>query len=359
MTRRTLLALGLLAPACASRRPSSPAAADADQTAVVETVTGPLAADRLGLTLMHEHVLVDFIGADRVSPSRYDQDEAFKTIIPHLRQAYTLGCRSLLECTPAYLGRDPILLRRLAEASGIHILSNTGYYGAAKDKHLPSHAFTESAEQLAARWIREAERGIDSSGIKPAFMKIGVDGAPLSEVDAKLVRAAVRAHRETGLPIASHTGSGAAAIEEMDILEGAGVRLSAFVWVHAQSERDTAFHERAARRGAWVEFDGIGPDSVDRHVSLVLEMKKLGLLQHVLVSHDAGWYRVGEPGGGAFRPYDTLFTAFLPALRKAGLSDDDARQLLVRNPAAALTGRATAVRASRAMPSARHWQGAS
>ena len=127
-------------------------------------MTGPVAADRLGMTLMHEHVLVDFIGAAEVSPSRYDADAVFKAVLPHLHQARRLGCETLVECTPAYLGRDPQLLKRLSEASGVHILSNTGYYGAAKDKHLPAHAFDETAEQLAARWMRECERGIDDTG---------------------------------------------------------------------------------------------------------------------------------------------------------------------------------------------------
>jgi phosphotriesterase-related protein len=216
------------------------------------------------------------------------------------------------------------------------MLSNTGYYGAAKDKHLPAHAFTETAGQLAARWIREWERGLDGTGIKPAFMKIGVDEAPLSEVDVKLVRAAALTHRETGLPIASHTPTGAAALEELDLLDRAGVPLSAFIWVHAQSERDHTFHTRAAKRGAWVEFDGISSTSVARHVDLVRQMQNAGLLAHVLVSHDAGWYRVGEPGGGEFRPYDTLFTTFLPALRSAGFGEADVRQLLVTNPRRAL-----------------------
>jgi phosphotriesterase-related protein len=85
---------------------------------------------------------------------------------------------------------------------------------------VPSFAFTETAEQLAARWIREAERGIDGTPIKPAFMKIGVDDAPLSDIDAKLVRAAALTHRRTGLPIASHTGTGAAALAELDLLGG-------------------------------------------------------------------------------------------------------------------------------------------
>ena len=333
MTRRTLLLLPLAA-GCAARgvtRPSSRIRSP------VHTVTGPIAADRLGLTLMHEHALVDFVGADKVSPARYNADDAFAAVLPHLKAVRALGCEALVECTPAYLGRDPLLLKRLSEASGVRILSNTGYYGAARDRHLPPHAFSETAEQLASRWIAEFERGIDGTAVKPAFMKIGVDEAPLSDVDAKLVRAAALTHRETALPIASHTGTGRAAVEELDILDRAGVPPSAFIWVHAHSEKDGAFHRRLATRGAWVEFDGISDASAARHVELVTGMKAGGLLHRVLVSQDAGWYRVGEPGGGQFRPYDTLFTKFVPALRAQGFTDADVRQLLVVNPASALS----------------------
>lgn len=340
MRRRDFLAAAAaLAGACAPRRSGGPPSGAARGAGAVETVTGPIPADRLGVTLMHEHVLVDFIGADRVSRDRYDPDEVAGVVVPHLKRLRGLGCDTLVECTPAWLGRDPALLKRLSDASGVQILSNTGYYGAANDKHLPPHAFTETAEQLAARWIQEHERGIDGTAIKPAFMKIGVDGAPLSPVDRKLVVAAAIAHRATGLPIAAHTGSGAAAMEELDILEQQGVPLSAFVWVHAQSERDGTFHTRAATRGAWVEFDGVAPASVARHVELVRHMKDEGLFGQVLVSHDAGWYRVGEPRGGAFRPYDTVFTTFVPALEAAGLSAAETRRLLVDHPRRALRPR--------------------
>lgn len=307
----------------------------------IETVTGPIAPEALGLTLMHEHVLVDFIGASAVSPSRYDAGEAFTSILPHLEQARQLGCETLVECTPAWLGRDPHLLKRLSEASGVRILTNTGYYGAAGDKFVPAHAFTETDRQLAARWIAEWKHGIDGTGIRPAFMKIGVDEGPLSDIDAKIVRAAAETHLATGMPIASHTGDGVAAIAQLDLLDAAKVPLDAFIWVHAQGEKDEAFHADAARRGAWVEFDGIGPSSVERHVDLVARMKKQGLLERVLVSHDAGWYRVGEPGGGTFRPYDTLFSRFVPALKAGGFSTADVHQLLVENPRRALTPRRT------------------
>jgi len=338
LSRRAWLTstLGLMAAGCAPRQRGSALSPASTTESVIETVTGPVRADTLGLTLMHEHVLVDFIGASEVSRSRYDANVVFRTVLPYLQQVRQLGCDAIVECTPAFLGRDPQLLTRLSEASGIHILSNTGYYGAAKDRHVPAFAFTETAEQLAARWRREAEHGMDGTPIKPAFMKIGVDDAPLSAIDAKLVRAAAITHRQTGLPIASHTGTGAAAMDELDLLEAAAVPLSAFIWVHAQSERDDSFHARAARRGAWVEFDGISPASLARHVDLCQRMKTQQLLDHVLVSHDAGWYHVGEPGGGQFRPYTTLFTDFIPGLKSAGFSDAEVHRLLVENPRRAL-----------------------
>ena len=334
MTRRELIAeVGAFLIAGRERQAVSP-----PPPRLVPTVMGPLGAHRLGLTLMHEHLLVDFIGADQVSPRRYDANQAFDVILPHLAKARAAGCETLVDCTPAYLGRDVRLLMRLSGASGVNILTNTGYYGAARDKHLPKHAFSESAEQLAARWIREFEQGIDGTDIKPGFMKIGVDEAPLSEVDAKLVQAAARTARATGLPIASHTTTGAAAMAELELLDRARVPSNAFIWVHAHNERDTSFHTRAAKAGAWVEFDGLSDTSVGRHVELVRHMKAEGLLQRVLVSHDAGWFHVGEPAGGQFRPFDTLFAKFIPALTSAGFTKADVRQLLVENPGRALTG---------------------
>ena len=305
--------------------------------ASVQTVTGPVTPDALGVTLPHEHVLVDFVGAAQVSRDRYDADAAFAKALPHLRRLRELGCRTLVECTPAYIGRDPQLLKRLAEASGLLLLTNAGYYGAADDKFVPAHAYEETADQLAARWVREAREGIEATTIRPAFMKIGVDSGPLSEIDAKLVVAAARTHRATGLPIWSHTGDGIAARAQLDLLAGERLPLESFVWVHAQNERDTSVHEAAAGRGAWVEFDGLSDRSFDRHIELVRHMHRRGLLGRVLVSHDAGWFHVGEPGGGTYRPHDLLFTRFLPELRTQGFTEADVRQLTIENPRAALT----------------------
>ncbi len=301
----------------------------------VMTVRGPRPASELGLVLPHEHVLVDFVGAAEVSPARYDADAAFAKIKPFVEEAKTLGCATIVECTPAFLGRDPRLLVRLSEATGVTLITNTGYYAARQNKFLPEHAKTEDADALAARWVREWRDGIDGTGVRPGFIKLGFDAGALSDVAQKLVRAAARTHRGSGLTIAAHTGDDTAALAQVALLREERVQPAAWIWVHAQNVKQEETLAELAREGAWLSFDGISPRSLSRHVHLVSVMKRQGMLGQVLISHDAGWYRPGEPDGGAFRGYDVLFNAFLPALRKEGFTEEEVRQLTVANPARA------------------------
>jgi phosphotriesterase-related protein len=301
------------------------------------TVNGEIPAIQMGLSLIHEHVMVDFIGAANVSPNRYKLEEVFSKVLPYLKQVKELGCQTFVECTPAYLARDPLLLKQLADASGLHILTNTGYYGARNDECLPPHAFTETADQLAQRWIQEFREGIDGTGIRPGFIKIGVDEGKLSDMDRKLVQAAARTHLQTGLTIAVHTGKATGAMEELEVLKAEKVNPSAWVWVHAQAEQDMSFHIKAARQGGWISLDGLGWDNEGRHMEMVTYMKKQGLLNKVLVSHDAGWYHVGDPDGGKFQAFDRLFTEFIPAIKQKGFTRKDIDQLLIQNPREAFT----------------------
>lgn len=336
MDRRTFIGAGLAAcgtaalagPSCASPPGPNDRAAPS-----VMTVTGPIRVGEMGLTLPHEHVLVDFADVDTVvRPDRYNRRAVFETVRPYLRNLASAGGHTLVECTPQYLGRDPVLLRDLSEATGVRIVTNTGYYGARDDQHVPRHAYSDSVEALARRWIREWEEGIDGTGIRPGFLKIGVDGGPLSAIDRKLVRAACRAHLKTGLTMAVHTGPAHPAFEQLQVLAEEGVAPSAWIWVHAQNEDDFARHLEAARQGAWVSFDGYRAEETARYVRFVSTMRDNGLLDRVLLSHDNGWYSVGEPGGGDFAPYTSLLTDLLPALQEAGFSQKEIRQLTVANP---------------------------
>ncbi len=308
-----------------------------ETSGTVMTVNGPKPANSLGFVLSHEHVMVDFVGASQVGPHRYNADEVFNTALPHLKKIHTAGCTTLVECTPAYLGRDVKLLKKLSAASALNIITNTGYYGAAGEKYLPPHVYTETAAQLAARWISEYDNGIDGSGIKPGFLKCSTDSAPLSEAVAKTIQAAAITHQATGLPIAVHTGNGKAAFEQLGILDKQGVSANAWIWIHAQNETDRSMHHEAARKGGWISFDGYNPDATEVYLSFLNDMKKAGLLGRVLISHDAGWYHVGEPGGGNFRPFTDIFNHLLPALKSGGLTDQDIKRIFHTNPAMAFS----------------------
>lgn len=303
----------------------------------IMTVNGHIPSANAGFTLSHEHILVDFIGADKITTSRYNTTEVYNKALPVLQEAVKNGCTTLVECTPNYLGRNVALLQKLSKASGLHIISNTGYYGAAKEKFLPKHAYTSSAKQLAARWISEWETGIEGTAVKPGFIKTGVDTYPLSAVQQKLIEAAAITHLETGLSFGVHTGNGAAAIEELKIIKAAGVSPEAWVWIHAQNESSRDIHIRVAKEGGWVSFDGLHDDSVQQYVQFLKDMKAERLLHKALISHDAGWYHVGEPEGGIFRPYSTVFTTLLPLLRKEGFTANEIQQVFTVNPAKALT----------------------
>jgi phosphotriesterase-related protein len=303
--------------------------------AYINTVTGSIPIDSIEITLIHEHMLVDFIGADSVSPARYTQLEVIDKVLPYLLEVKKYGVKTIFDCTPSYLGKDANLLKKLSEQSGIQIITNTGFYGAVGGKYLPDFAFTETAEELSTRWIDEFENGIGDTEIKPGFIKISVnEEIPLREVDAKLVRAAGISHQKTGLPIVSHTGTWATASQEVAVLQGMEIKPSAFVWVHAQAEQYFQNYVEAAKLGVWISLDGIGW-GVDEYVERVLFAKENGFLDHVLISHDAGWYDPSKPNGGDFQPFTTIFETLMPALNAKGFEESDWKILLVENPKSA------------------------
>jgi phosphotriesterase-related protein len=306
---------------------------------IIMTVNGPVPAGQMGVSLTHEHILVDFIGADSINENRWDKRKVAEKALPFLLELKDLGCQTLAECTPDFLGRDPLLLKSLSDSSGLNIITNTGYYGAAGDKYIPEIAYSETAETLALMWINEWKKGIGSTGVKPGFIKIGVDSGPLSEIDKKLVKAAAITHLQTGLTIASHTGPAVPAFEELQILQEAGVAPEAFIWVHAQSEKDLSLHIKAAKMGAWIGLDGLSDSNTEEYVSMIKNLKDNGFIGKVLLSHDAGWYHPGEENGGEFRGYKALFRNLVPSLRNAGFSDKEMDELLVINPAKAFTVR--------------------
>ncbi len=313
---------------------------------IVMTVNGPVKAESLGMALEHEHILVDFTGADSIAYSTYDRNEVVKTALPFIESIKAHGVNAFFECTPAYLGRDPVLLRQLSEITGMHFITNTGFYGAVNDKYIPNYFLDMTAREAADKWTYEYVNGIDGTGIKPGFIKIAVNpDDSLSPLHRKIITAAGLAHLETGLTIASHTGPEKPAFEQLAILNDLGIDPSAFIWVHAQRGSDEGIL-KAAAMGAWISLDNVrnrpsakpgDPGTVKWYADRISLLREKGFIDHILLSHDSGWYDPKKPGGGTFNGFTDLFGFLVPELKERGFSDDDIDQILVRNPAKAFT----------------------
>lgn len=302
--------------------------------AVIETVQGPIAPEALGFTLIHEHIMCDLVGARETGPHRWVRDHVVATMAPYLHALRDRGVTGFIDCSPTCLGRDPLVLLRLSLLTGLHILTNTGLY---KEPYLPQEVFSLSAQALADRWVTEWREGIDGTGIRPGLIKIAVNPGRLVPVQEKIVRAAAMAHQATGLLVVAHTGDSISARQSLDIIEEEGMDPARYVIVHADQIAEPEVHVELAERGAWLEFDAIGTRPLDEHVELVRRMLEWGFEDQLLLSQDAGWFHVGEPNGGAVRPYTDIVDSFIPRLRDAGVDDNQVYKLFVQNPRDALS----------------------
>lgn len=306
----------------------------------IMTVLGPVSAEQLGTCLHHEHIVSRFGEAPEALPD-YNYEKAIGEIVPYLQYMKSIGCDSIMCCTTKYFGRDAQLLKRVAEKSGMQIIANTGFYGAANDRYVPQKAFSSSAKEIAEIWTKEFTDGIDGTTIRPGFIKVGVDGGPLSDIDAKLVRAGAICHRETGLTLQVHTGDNHEAVkQQLTILHKEGVSPKAWVWIHAQNVKNAEDLLYAADKGAWISLDALRTTNyyeqrsnvrieVERHLELLNFLKAHGYLGQVLLSHDGSSF---PQEGKSKRSFEPLFTTFIPMMDSAGYTDVEIGQIVKKNP---------------------------
>ena len=302
----------------------------------IRTVQGRVATETLGLILPHEHLFTDLRGLTVPDYAQADPDHVVSVMSPLLAEAHAAGVTMLVECTPPGVGRNIHMLKRLAQVTPVHIVAATGVY---REAFHPSAFKSMSLEELAGLWTRELTEGIEGTSAQAGFIKLAVSDEGITELEARNLKAAALASQRTGAVIASHTQGGQNAHQEMNILEAAGLDLARFIWVHTQSEPDPAAHLATVRRGAYVEFDNLAwNEQSDQIVDYVLALLGAGYGERILLSHDAGWYSPGLPGGqpqGGLRGYTVLTSEFIPALRARGVGDDAIHLLTVTNPARA------------------------
>ena len=309
----------------------------------IMTVNGAITMEELGKTLIHEHIVTNFVGTVHPNQPLEDQEKAIEVILPYLLYLKSLGFNTLFECTPSYIGKNVDLLKELSKSSGLHIVTNTGYYAAVDKKYLPEHAYKETAEELAERWFSEWEGGISHTGIRPGFIKLGVGSGALDSIEQKIVKAGMVVSEKTGMAMAVHTGDGAAIESQYQLAKANNFDVNKLIWVHAQNATDDE-RIRMAEKGIWISLDGVSETKVEEYVSMISKLKQRSLLKRLLLSHDDGWsveFAKGELslklfGNGNSKPYRTISENLVQKLFKIGFTQDQMDLILIENPKRAM-----------------------
>lgn len=318
------------------------------ETRYVETVRGPVAPESLGVTLPHEHLFADL--RTPLWPVEQQLLDVYLTIHQleeepiheELRDIYAEGVRTLVDCTTETMGRRADALKRASEVTGVNVVCATGIY--INDFH-PRNIETASVDELAEVMIRELEQGIGETGIRPGVIKLASSTSPLRDGEMKAFQAGGKAAAATGTPITTHSsrgaclsGPGTMGLEQLDVFEAAGVDPSHVIIGHNDHNTQLDHHLDLARRGAFIQIDHLGavhfcPE--ERRAQAVADLFERGHGDKVLLSHDIARVTDYRANGGRGRGY--LMREFVPLLRTFGLSEKELNQVLVENPARALT----------------------
>jgi predicted metal-dependent phosphotriesterase family hydrolase len=309
--------------------------------AYVQTVLGRIDPSDLGVTLPHEHTQCALWHIE----NRWDywqltRDEP--VIVAELERFREAGGRSLVDLTLPGIGRDPLWLKGIAEASGLNVVMGCGWYRTA---YYPPEVRIDrrSADDLADELVREIGEGVGDSGVRPGIIgEIGTDKPWVSPAEERVHRAAARAARRTGLSITTHSVLSPVGLDQLRIFEEEGLDPGRVVIGHSDSYPVLDHYLEIIRRGVSVEFDFLGMTFTaverrgeDRIVELLLELLARGNADRVLLSQDV--CNDGQLHRYGGRGYTYLADRFLPRLRTAGVSDSDIDAMTIANPRRLLT----------------------
>ncbi len=335
----------------------------------VQTVCGPVKAEDLGVTLVHEHILTDLrnyfrepnASKDKIfarQPVRmenlawvrrnytsnldnlvYDDEAVAKNEILLFKEA---GGGTIVDVGCVGMGRNPEGLKRISIETGMHIVMGSGYYIA---PFHPADMDDRTELEIEAEIIRDLTVGVGDTGIRSGI--IGELGCswPLEKNELKVLRAGARAQLKTGAPLSVHVGRHHdSPLEVAEILSQSGAEMRKVAICHLDRDwPDLETLRKLAAMGAFLEFDmfaqetGESPHApMDRltdwqRADLIRLLIDEGLLSHIIISHDIAYkHRLTSYGGPG---YAHIQTVGLGILRRKGVTDEQIHTILVENPA--------------------------
>lgn len=315
-------------------------------TARIPTVRGTdISSNELGHTLMHEHVFVLNTEIEQNYPWEWQEEKLIAEAVEKLESAYETGVRTIVDLTVIGLGRDVRRVRQVADQVRINIVPATGLYTYDDVpmffKFRGPGLLIDGPERLIDYMVRDLTEGIADTGIRAGIIKCATDAQGVTPGVERVLRAAARAHKETGAPITTHTHAGTErGLEQLDIFRQEGVDFSKVVIGHSGDTTDLDYLHRLLDHGVMIGMDRFGLDLMldfESRVQTVAALVQEGFAGQIVLSHDASVYTQNFDIEAKSRllpnwNYEHIHREVLPALRERGITDDQIDQMLVRNP---------------------------
>jgi phosphotriesterase-related protein len=310
----------------------------------VDTVRGPVASEALGTTLMHEHVFVLSEEIRRNYPQTWDEDARVSDAVTRLQALKDRGVDTIVDPTVVGLGRDVERVARVNAQVDINIVPATGLY-TYNDVPFFFHyvgpgTMFEGAEPMVDMFVGDITDGIAGTGIKAAFLKCAIEDQLTPGVE-RVMKAVAEAHKRTGVPITVHTSAPhRTGLVARDVLRGAGVDLSTVVFGHSGDSPDLDYLRELLDTGGYLGMDRFGLDVLlptDQRVQTIATLVEQGYADQLVLAHDASCHIDWFPPGMVpeFAPnwhFTFIHDTVLPALRDAGVTDEQLTTMLVDNP---------------------------
>jgi phosphotriesterase-related protein len=319
-------------------------------TTLVNTVLGPIAGDRLGSTLMHEHIFV--LSPEIEKPSgEWDEAAEQARAVAKLRDLADRGINTLVDLTVIGLGRYIPRIQAIADlVPEINIVAATGVY-TYNDVPMFFHfqgpgTVLGGPEPMVDLFIREIEVGIADTGVRAGILKCASDRPGLTSGVERVLRAVARAHRATGVPITTHTPTPPEpwGLEQQRVFKEEGVDLSRVVIGHSGGALNTDYHLALIDNGSFLGFDhfGLMGFTLEERVDAVARLCQRGYAERLVLSHDAMCFVDWFPRSMVDASKDWRWTHIpddvLPVMRERGISDAEIHTMMVANPRQILEG---------------------
>jgi phosphotriesterase-related protein len=302
----------------------------------VQTALGPIDTSELGATLMHEHIMTRSPGVFENWPHLFDREAALATAERKMAELHARGIRTVVDLTTVDLGRDIDFIVDVARRSPVHIIVATGVWW------MPPRYFAERGPDAGAElFIRDITEGIGASGVRAAIIKCATDTEGVTPAIEKILRAAARAQRATGVPISTHTwAAGRMGDAQQAIFAQEGVDLARVIIGHSGDSEDLDYLRGLMERGSTIGMDRFGLDTLlpmEKRVAVIARLCAEGYAGKMVLSHDANCWteRLTEAEKQRTRPrwhFNHISDDVLPALRASGVSEAQITQMLVENP---------------------------